>query len=99
MKARMMEKDARSFCAILGLDLDYGLEALPELRSVDAMRCGRRVKPMKSALFPLLLFLVPAMFAADDFKVVVLDSKDAHALRGKLVCLTYPVGDPHGGVV
>src|SRR5262249_23067808 len=39
------------------------------------------------------------IYAADDFKVVLLDSKDAHALRGKLVCLTYPVGDPHSGVV
>lgn len=37
--------------------------------------------------------------AGDDLKIVVLDSKDAHALRGKLVCLKFPVSDPNASVI
>ena len=58
---------------------------------------------MKRALFSLSLlafvFLgTSAAFAGDDLKVVLLDSKDGHGLRGKLVCVWYPTGDPQGGV-
>jgi hypothetical protein len=29
-------------------------------------------------------------YASEDLKVVLLDSKDGHALKGKLVCITWP---------
>jgi len=51
------------------------------------------------AFFSLLFLLAPALYAADDFKVVLLDSKDGHVLRGKLICLMFPIGDPKGGVI
>jgi len=37
--------------------------------------------------------------ARDDLKIVLLDSKDAHPLRGKLVCLKFPVANPNEAVV
>ncbi len=46
----------------------------------------------------LLLLLGSVSYAADDLKVVVLDSKDGHGLRGKLVCITLPT-DPREPVV
>ena len=51
-------------------------------------------------LLALLLFIgVTFAWAGDDLKVVLLDSKDAHVLRGKLVCVWYPSGDPRSGVI
>ncbi|HTV66135.1 MAG TPA: hypothetical protein VMD98_11045 [Bryocella sp.] len=50
-----------------------------------------------SAAF-LLLALAGASHAT-DFKVVVLDSKNGHALRGKLVCINLPPDDPNAPVV
>ena len=38
-------------------------------------------------------------YAADNLKIVVLDSKNAHPLRGKLVCLKLPVTHPADAVV
>jgi hypothetical protein len=49
-------------------------------------------------LFALLLLGITGAFASDDLKVVLLDSKDAHVLRGKLVCVWYTTGDPRSGV-
>jgi hypothetical protein len=37
--------------------------------------------------------------ARDDLKIVLLDSKDAHPLHGKLVCLKFPVSNPNDAVV
>jgi hypothetical protein len=46
----------------------------------------------------LLVVLTVASHAA-DLKVVVLDSKDAHALKGKLVCIKLPPADPNAPVI
>lgn len=46
-----------------------------------------------SAALLLLLSLGAAGYAA-DLKIVVLDSKDGHPLRSKLVCVTFPTKDP-----
>jgi len=55
-------------------------------------------KHILATLF-LLLGLLRIGFAADDLKIVLLDGKDAHALKGKLVCILLPVSDPQGAVV
>jgi hypothetical protein len=48
----------------------------------------------------LLLFGLGRMAnAAVDLKVVVLDSKDGHALKGKLVCISLPLANPSDPVV
>lgn len=47
----------------------------------------------------LLLGLGCLARAGDDLKVVLLDSKDGHALRGKLVCLKFPVSNPNDAIV
>jgi hypothetical protein len=58
----------------------------------------RAANHMNRALFFVLLIVAPA-FCADNLKVVLLDSKDGHVLRGKLVCILIPTGDPRGGLV
>lgn len=42
----------------------------------------------------ILLLGVGIAHAADDLKIVLLDSKDGHALHGKLVCISYSTGNP-----
>jgi hypothetical protein len=47
----------------------------------------------------LLVALGGMSYAGDELKIVLLDSKDAHPLRGKLVCLKFPVANPAAAVV
>lgn len=47
----------------------------------------------------LLLFALTIASHAADLKVVVLDSKDGHALKGKLVCIKLPPDEPNAPVV
>ena len=37
--------------------------------------------------------------ADDDLKVVVLDSKTGNAMHGKLVCISFPLGDANAAVI
>ncbi len=59
--------------------------------------------PERFFRYGLWLFLLLALgrwsYAGDDLKVVVLDSKDGHALKGKLVCITWPATSPTDPVV
>jgi hypothetical protein len=56
--------------------------------SVRLLKCG----------FVVLLLFGSISCAADDLKVVVLDSKNGHALRGKLVCIM-PPANPRDPVI
>ncbi len=47
----------------------------------------------------LLLFALGHTSRAADLKIVILDSKTGHALRGKLVCITLPAANPADPVV
>lgn len=47
----------------------------------------------------LLLALACLSHAGDKLKMVLLDSNDAHPLRGKLVCLKFPVSNPADAIV
>lgn len=49
----------------------------------------------------LLLFgaLGAVVRASDNLKIVVLDSNDAHPLRGKVVCIKFPVANPSAAIV
>jgi hypothetical protein len=50
----------------------------------------------------LWLFLLMGLgrcYAGDDLKIVVLDSKDGHALKGKLVCIFWPASNPSDPIV
>ncbi len=38
-------------------------------------------------------------YASDELKVVLLDSNDGHALKGKLVCIRWPITKPTDGIV
>jgi len=58
-----------------------------------------RVSTCILATLFLLFGLGRVGYAADDLKIVLLDSKDTHALKGKLVCILLPVSDPQGAVV
>ena len=53
-----------------------------------------RLSNLSLAVWLLLLGLGTFANAADDLKVVVLDSKTGHSLRGKLVCITFPSSEP-----
>jgi len=59
--------------------------------------------PTRYLRYGLWLFLLVGLgrccYAGDDLKVVVLDSKDAHALKGKLVCILWPANNPSDPVV
>ena len=49
--------------------------------------------------FLLLTALGSVSYAGDELRIVLLDSKDAHPLRGKLVCLKFPALKPTDAVV
>jgi len=54
----------------------------------------------RSAFATLLLLLGSVIaHAADDLKIVLLDSNDGHALHRKLVCISFPAGNPTDPVV
>jgi len=58
------------------------------------MRFARHTFVLLTALFVPVLAL-----GADDLKVVLLDSKDGHGMRGKLVCIAFPTDDSQAGIV
>jgi hypothetical protein len=58
--------------------------------------------PSLRSIFGVLWLLVTLLcfsYGSDSLKIVVLDSKDAHPLRGKLVCLKFPVNNPAAPIV
>lgn len=57
-----------------------------------------RMRPIFGVLL-LTMALGCLSYAGDDLKIVLLDSKDAHPLRGKLVCLKFPVANPSAAIV
>lgn len=38
-------------------------------------------------------------YASDELKVVLLDSKDGHALKGKLICIMWPITKATDGIL
>jgi len=58
------------------------------------------IRFLRYAIAGLLLLVGLGRFgyASDDLKIVLLDSKDGHALKGKLVCISWP-GDAYDPVV
>jgi hypothetical protein len=62
---------------------------------------GSSVQSLKNISCGLLLLVALAgtALAGDDLKIVVLDSSTGHALRGKLVCIIFPVSNPADPVV
>jgi hypothetical protein len=57
------------------------------------------MRSLRYAFVALLLFALTGASHATDLKVVVLDSKDGHALKGKLVCINLPPDDPNAPVI
>lgn len=47
----------------------------------------------------LLLALAGVGHAGDSLKIVVLDSNTAHGMRGKIVCIKFPVANPADPIV
>ncbi len=47
----------------------------------------------------VLLFVLGPISHATDLKVVLLDSQSGHAMRGKLVCLSFPPANPANPVI
>jgi hypothetical protein len=68
-------------------------------------RCGAGaasevvMRSLQNLSVALLLLAFAGASHAADLKVVVLDSKDAHALKGKLVCIKLPAEDPNAPVI
>src|SRR5208283_2590835 len=88
MKARMIDANLRpwdSRVAVPWLSPEH-FRSRAALHKVGA---PMSLRSLRYGFVALLLF-GSINCAADDLKVVVLDSKDGHALRGKLVCIMLP---------
>jgi len=87
--------------AVRLLSYPAGMSFITHHRDESAHNEGYSVRLVRSIFggFLLLVALGCLCYAGDDLKIVLLDSKDAHPLRGKLVCLKYPVANPNAAVV
>lgn len=57
------------------------------------------MRSLRNLSVALLVLVLAGASHAVDLKVVVLDSKDAHALKGKLVCIKLPPDEPNAPIV
>jgi hypothetical protein len=77
---------------------------LANLRFRSGAADAVQVSPMRilkclCVVFFLATFAGLCRAADGNLKVVVLDSNTGHSLHGKLVCISFPLGDPNAAVI